>query len=115
MEFLTNPVVWTGAIILAVLPDWLEGFFTQFLQSPQRMQLAIANAFKSKSPMPEQRFRLVLCWLQNDPSGRDMSTVEEAFIGVEGIELVRSVTVSCQHLVQRTIGGQPCGRAPSQC
>ena len=93
MELLTNPVVWIGAIILAVLRGWLKGFFTQFLPSPQRTRLAIANAFKSRPPLPEQRFRLVLCWLQHDAAGRDTSTVEDAFTGVEGIELVRSARV----------------------
>ena len=99
MELLTSPVVWIvaivwiGAIILAVLRGWLKGFFTQFLPSPQRTRLAIANAFKSRPPLPEQRFRLVLCWLQHDAAGRDTSTVEEAFTGVEGIELVRSARV----------------------
>ena len=93
MELLTSPVVWIVAIVLAVLRGWLKGFFTQFLPSPQRTWLAIANAFKSRPPLPEQRFRLVLCWLQHDAAGRDTSTVEEAFTGVEGIELVRSARV----------------------
>ena len=93
MELLTSPVVWIVAIVLAVLRGWLKGFFTQFLPSPQRTRLAIANAFKSRPPLPEQRFRLVLCWLQHDAAGRDTSTVEEAFTGVESIELVRSARV----------------------
>ena len=63
--------------------------FGQFLPPPQRVWLAIANAFKTRSPRPEQRFRLVLCWLENDRSGRDTGTVAEAFTGVEGIELIR--------------------------
>ena len=64
-------------------------FVGQFLPSPQQVRLAITNAFKSKSPRPEQRFRLVLCWLKNDRAGRYTDTVAEAFTSVEGIELVR--------------------------
>ena len=89
-----RPVVWIGGIVVVAFAGafaaWLKGFFTQFLLPPQRTWSAIANAFKSRAPLPRQRFRLVLCWLENDGAGRDTSTVEEAFTGVEGIELVRS-------------------------
>ena len=75
------------------LAAWIKGFFKQFLPPPQRVQLAIANAFKTSSPRPEQRFRLALCWLEKDGAGRDTGTVAEAFTGTEGIELVRSARV----------------------
>ena len=88
-----SEVDWGIAIVVTVLTAWFTGFLQQFLPPPQRAWLAIANTFKAKSPLPEQRFRLVLCWLQNDGAGRDTSTVEEAFTGVEGIELVRSTSV----------------------
>ena len=65
----------------------------QFLPPPQRAWLAIENVFKAKSPLPEQRFRLVLCWLENDGDGRDTRTVADAFTSIEGIELVRSACV----------------------
>ena len=89
MELLTGPAVWIGTIVVAVFGTWLKLFFGQFLPSPQQVRLAIANAFKTRSPRPEQRFRLALCWLENDRAGRDTGTVAEAFTGVEGIELVR--------------------------
>ena len=57
------------------------------------MRLAISNVFKTRSPLPEQRFRLALCWLEKDGAGRDTGTVAEAFTGTEGIELVRSARV----------------------
>ena len=93
IELLTRPVFWIGSIVAVVVAAWLRGLFKQLLPPPQRTRLAIANAFKSRSPLPEQRFRLVLCWLQNDGAGLDTRTVEEAFTGVEGIELVRSARV----------------------
>ena len=89
MELLAATGIWIGTIVVAAFAAWLMGFFQQFLPPPQRVQLAIANAFKNRSPRPEQRFRLVLCWLENDRAGRDTGTVAEAFTGVEGIELVR--------------------------
>ena len=89
MESLAGPVWWICAIVVAVFGTWLKLFFGQFLPSPQQVRWAIANSGKTRSPRPEQRFRLVLCWLENDRSGRDTGTVAEAFTGVEGIELVR--------------------------
>ena len=93
MELLAGPVGWIGGIVVAAGVAWLMGFFQQFLPSPQRARLASANVFEASAPLPEQRFRLVLCWLENDGAGRDTDTVEEAFTGIEGIELVRSARV----------------------
>ena len=93
MKGLKGLAGWIGGIVVAVFAAWLMGFFTQFLPPPQRARLAIANVFKARSPLPEQRFRLALCWLENDSGGRDTGTVAEAFTGIEGIELVRSARV----------------------
>ena len=42
-------------------------------------------------PQPsEDRFRIVLSWLENDPRGGNTSNVAQAFTSVEGIALVRS-------------------------
>ena len=88
-----GPAGWIVGIVVAAVALWLNGFFTQFLPSPQRARLAIANAFKVRLPLPEKRFRLVLCWLGNDSAGRDTGTVSEAFTSIEGIELVCSARV----------------------
>ena len=93
MKLLTGPACWIGGIVVAAFAAWLLGFFKQFLPSPQRVRLAIFNVFKTRSPLPEQRFRLALCWLEKDGAGRDTGTVAEAFTGTEGIELVRSARV----------------------
>ena len=93
MKLLTGPAGWIGGIVVATITAWLMGFFKQFLPPPQRARLAIANAFKARSPLPEKRFRLALCWLENDSGGRDTGIVAEAFMGIEGIELVRSARV----------------------
>ena len=89
MESLAWAVGIVVTAFVAALGTWLKVLFGQFLPPTQQVRLAIANAFKTRSPRPEQRFRLVLCWLENDRSGRDTGTVAEAFTGVEGIELVR--------------------------
>ena len=41
-------------IVVAVFRGWLKGFFKELLPPPQRTWLAIANTFKSRSPLPEQ-------------------------------------------------------------
>ena len=84
---------WIGTLVVAAFAAWLKGFFKQFLPPPRRAWLAIANALEGRSPLPEERFRLALCWLENDSGGRDTGTVAEAFTGIEGIELVRSARV----------------------
>ena len=80
-------------IVVTGFAAWLNGLLNQLLPPPQQALLAIANAFKASSPLPKQRFRLALCWLENDGTGRDTGTVAKAFTGIEGIELVRSARV----------------------
>ena len=93
MELLTGLAGWIVPLVVAAFAAWLMGFFKQFLPPPQRARLTIANAFKARSPLPEKRFRLALCWLENDSGGRDTGIVAEAFMGIEGIELVCSARV----------------------
>ena len=93
MELLKQPIVWIGGIFVGVLAAWLKGFLNQFLPAPQRVWLGIKNLFLNGSSRPEGRFRFVLCWLKNDDSGRDTTTAEQAFSGIEGIELVRSARI----------------------
>ena len=84
---------------MEVLVAWLKGFLNQFLP-PQRAWLAIANSllaittgFRTEPPSPEDRFRVVLCWLEDDTTGRDTKAVGQAFTGVEGVELIRSARI----------------------
>ena len=65
----------------------------QVLPLPQQVWLRITNAFKPRPPLSETRFRIVLCLLENDLTGRHTGTVAEAFTGIEGIELVREYSV----------------------
>ena len=77
-------------VIAAVIAAWLRGFLNQFLPPPKQAWLALKNLRWDNPPRPEDSFRIVLCWLENDSSGDDTRTVERAFTNVEGITLVRS-------------------------
>ena len=90
MKWLLHPAV--IGILATVLTAWLI-LGVQVLPPPQQVWLRITNAFKPRPPLSETRFRLVLCLLENDRSGRDTDTVAEAFTGIEGIELVREYSV----------------------
>ena len=78
-----------GAIGL-VLVTWWTGFIDYILWPPARVVLTIRNVVSEPPPRPEDRFRVVLSWLENDASGTDTQIVEQAFQNVSGVELVRS-------------------------
>ena len=78
------------AILLTTLTTWWIGVLNEYLWPPERVVLSIENFLGGKPQRPEDRFRVVLSWLENDKSGDDTATVEQAFRSVSGIELVRS-------------------------
>ena len=82
-----------GAVLAALIATWLLGFLNRFAPSPGRSSLAITNLLRTKSQRSEDRFRFVLCWLENDRSGADTSIVAQAFSSVPGIALVRSARI----------------------
>ena len=93
MKWLSGPAIrWIGRIVALVFVAWLISG-VQVLPLPQQVWLRITNAFKPRPPLSETRFRLVLCLLENDLTGRHTGTVAEAFTGIEGIELVREYSV----------------------
>ena len=81
----------TGAT--AWLVAWWKGFFNAYLPGPKRVMLSLKNVRRSKAQASEDRFRIVLCWLENDPNGDNTGHVEEAFASVEGATLVRSARI----------------------
>ena len=84
MTWISGPAVWIGGIVAAAFAAafaaWIM-LFLQFLPPPQQVWLRIANASKARPPLSETRFRLVLCWLENDRSGRDTGTVGGGIYG----------------------------------
>ena len=82
-----------GALLTALLTTWLSGFFNQFVPSPERSWLAVVNSLRDNTPSAEDRFRFLLCWLENDRNGEDTEIVAQAFSSVQGILLVRSARI----------------------
>ena len=93
MSFWTEWLVWVIGAAGAVLIAWLNGFLNQFLPAPQRATLALGNLIRSREPPPEDRFRVVLCWLDNDPSGESTGNVAQAFANIEGVTLLPSASI----------------------
>ena len=69
---------------------WVMGFLNEYVPSPARTKLGLENILWSNPQPVEGRFKIVLCWLENDPDGDNTRTVEQAFTSVKGITLARS-------------------------
>ena len=82
-----------SAVVVALIATWSTGFLNQVVPGPARAWLVLRNLSSDNLQRPEDGFRIVLCWLQNDGSGFDTRQVENAFSGVRGIKLVRSARI----------------------
>ena len=91
MEWLRELIV--GGLITGLVASWLKGFLNQLIPSPARALLALRNSWSKPAPRAKEGFRLVLCWLWKDASGEDSERVAQAFVGVEGLTLVRSARI----------------------
>ena len=80
---------WLGSVVTVLVVTWLTGVLNRFVPPPERAWLALKNLWRNLQH-PEDSFRVVLCWLENDRSGDDTRRVEATFTGVEGIKLIRS-------------------------
>ena len=78
------------SLITALVVVWFSEALVQNVPSPQKLWLRIQNALSATPSRADDSFRIVLCWLENDWSGKDTRNVEDAFSGVEGITLVVS-------------------------
>ena len=72
---------------------WWTGMLNAYLPGPQRVRLALKNARQGRAEPLEDRFRVVLCWLENDPKGDNTRRVEQAFTRVTGVEQVSSARI----------------------
>ena len=90
MKLLRKPFAWVALLGLVVLGGWTQGFLNQFLPSPQRIWLATKNQFHPPPPATDERFRFVLCWLENDEKGENTRIVGNAFQRITGVKLFRS-------------------------
>ena len=80
-------------IVSDVFSDWIEEFIESLIPSPGRARLVLKNLYQGKRERSNDRFRIVLCWLEDDHSGADTYTVERAFRNVSGVTLIRSASV----------------------
>ena len=77
-------------VATALIVVWLTGLLNQVLPSPAWTWFALQDAIRGIPQREADSFRIVLSWLENDVGGRDTANVEDAFSGIEGLELVRS-------------------------
>ena len=81
------------AFIGLLITTWLLGFFNEYLPSSKQAKLAIENVFENNEPNAN-KFRLVLCWLDSDHDGKNISNVildmKDVFKDESPIEIVRS-------------------------
>ena len=85
---------WPSTILMGVLTAliaaWLMGFLNRVVPPPERAWLALENIRWNAPQIPEESFRIVLCWLEGDRNGEDTRIVEQAFSNINGVTLVRS-------------------------
>ena len=74
-----------AGLAAAFVPAWWTGMFDGYLWGPEQVTLWLENVRRGESRPVEDHFRVVLCWLENDPDGKSTSNVAQAFTSVEGV------------------------------
>ena len=82
-----------GVLAVTGLRAWSKGLLNEYLPSPKQVVLWLANVRRGKAQPRADRFRIVLCWLDNDRAGDNTRHVAEAFTRVEGVSLVRTARI----------------------
>lgn len=77
-----------GLIVLA-FRKWLQEMAEHVVPSPQRALLAARNVIERRG-CDEGQLSVVLCWLDDDYQGRQTRVVENAFLCLRGVRIVRS-------------------------
>ena len=91
MEWIGDHIV--AVVMTAAVVAWLKGFLNLLLPSPARTWLALSNLVHAPLPRRQDRFRIVLCWLEQDPNEDSARKVAQAFTSLDGVELVRSARI----------------------
>ena len=76
-----------------IVTTWFAGLTEGVLPSPQRVWLTVENTISGEKWPAERRFRLVLCWLDDDYSGESTKKVAQAFSKFDGIDITRSAQI----------------------
>ena len=74
-------------------PTWMLGMLSRLVPWAGRSFLALRNLYRGKRDQSDDRFRFVLCWLDNDRRGKNTDVVAQAFTSIPGVTLVRSARV----------------------
>ena len=82
-----------AVLLTAFVSTWWTGFLNEYVPGPRRAMLWLENVRQGKLQPAEDRFRVVLCWLANDPDGDNTRNVAQAFTSIEGVTLVRSAGI----------------------
>lgn len=93
LQITTKVVGFLSLVLVVVVTAWFTGFAEKILPSPQRVRLAANNAISAGNWPTERRFRLVLCWLDDDYSGESTKKVAQALAGIDGIDVARSAWI----------------------
>ena len=96
-----EPKRWVGClwkslsvfVVVTGLGAWWAGYLNHYLPCPEQVTLGVGNRLRGPAEPAEDRFRVLLCWLESDRDGGSTSNVAQAFTSIEGIELVRSARV----------------------
>ena len=88
--FIDNVII---LFVVYVFGYWTKDFVHKYIPSSKWIILVIRNTISGKPPRPENSFRVVLCWLEDDKDGDNTKIVANAFTTVGGLTLVRSVRV----------------------
>ena len=97
LRVLKKPIVW---VVGALFVPWLSGIFNSYMPSPQQALLGAKNSgekvwhyVQPQPPLSEERFHVVLSWLEGDGSGKGAKSVEGAFRDIAGVHLSRSAHI----------------------
>ena len=87
---------WLGSIVTIVITTLIASWLTEPPHgadlSWERVNLTLDNITRNEAPT-QDKFRIVLTWLEDDRSGDDTRTVEQAFEGIGRVKLVRSARI----------------------
>ncbi len=92
MTPLRKSAAWIFGLAVLVLGSWISGILNEFLWSPKRTLLFVENLRDLHSLPVKSKIRFVLCWIEDDPDGREAKSLTRAFSGIEGVEIYQSAT-----------------------
>ena len=90
MKLLRKLLLGLIGLVLVGIFSWAAGLFNLYAPSPEQAHLLLKNTLRGERQPDNDRFRVVLCWLDRDPKGVNTALVQDFFQRIEGIDMVRS-------------------------